>query len=282
MKLCVVNIVPVPDDHLAIARRNVENCCRRVLHGDTELAFRAPPTGLSLGPSGLEYHRNPYYEHLLSSAVIDTILAAEGEGFDAFVINCFDDPGLEQIRSLIEAPVFGLSGPAFAWASQLGGKFGALVPDMPGQVAYVTRQIERLGLASRLIANGVRAERRRFVDSFAEALADPAPMIARLRQQAAEMVDEGADVIVIACGGLGQICGNAGFHALHHRDMAIPVVNPLTTAVKTAEMAIAMRAGLGYPVPARTHAGTRLSAAERRAFRAAFHPASGCYREVGQ
>jgi len=270
MKLCVVNILPVPEDYLPISRDTVEKCCRAVLHADTELFFRAPRVGMSLGTDGLEYHRNPYYEHLLSGAVIDTIVEAESEGFDAFIINCFDDPGLKQVRSLVETPVFGLSEPTFTWAASLGAKMGALVPDMPGQVSYVTGQIERMGLGDRLIPNGVRAEPKRFVDSFAEALADTRPMIDRLSEQARTMVDEGADVIVIACGGLGQICGNAGFHALHHRGVRIPVVNPLTTAVKTAEMAVAMGRALGYDVPSRVHAGTRLSPAEQRDFRATF------------
>lgn len=270
MKICVANIVPVPGEYLAISRANVENCCRRVLNADTELVFRAPKVGMSLGPEGLEYHRNPYFEHLIAGAVVDMIVALDGEGFDAFVINCFDDPGLTQVRSLVETPIFGLVEPTFSWAAQLGAKFGALVPDMPGQVSYVTRQIEQLGLGHRLIANGVRAERKRFVDSFGEALTDTRPMVERLKAQAREMVDEGADVIVIACGGLGQICGNAGFHTLDHRGALIPVVNPLTTAVKTAEMAIAMSKALGYQIPSRVHAGTRLSPEDRERFRAAF------------
>ena len=244
MKICVVNIIPVPDEYLPVSRANVENCCRRVLHADTEIAFRAPKVGMSLGTDGLEYHRNPYYEFLIGGAVVDTIVAAEGEGFDAFVINCFDDPGLKQVRSLVETPVFGLS--------------------------YVTRQIEQLGLAHRLIANGVRAERKRFVDSFSEALSDTRPMIERLKDQSRAMVDEGADVIVIACGGLGQVCGNAGFHTLDYRGALIPVVNPLTTAVKTAEMAVGMGRGLGDQIPSRVHAGARLSPEERARFRAAF------------
>ena len=270
MRLCVVNIIPVPEEYLPASRANIEACCRRVLHPDTVLEFRAPSAGLMLGTDGLEYHRNPYYEHLIAGAVVDTIVKADGEGFDAFIINCFDDPGLKQARSLVETPVFGLVEPTFAWASQLGHKFGALVPDMPGQVAYVTRQIEQLGLGHRLIANGVRAERKRFVDSFGEALRDTRPMVERLAAQAREMVDEGADVIVIACGGLGQICGNAGFHTLEHRGALIPVVNPLTTAVKTAEMAVAMGKALGYQIPSRVHAGTRLSQEDRERFRAAF------------
>lgn len=270
IRLCVVNIIPVPDAYLPVSRANVEASCRRVLHPDTELDFRAPEAGLTLGPEGLEYHRNPYYEQLIAGAVVDTIVAAEAEGFDAFVINCFDDPGLRQARSLVETPIFGLVEPTFAWAAQLGAKFGALVPDMPGQVAYVTRQIEQIGMAHRLIPNGVRAERKRFVDSFGEALTDTRPMIERLQAQAREMVDEGADVVVIACGGLGQVCGNAGFHTLEHRGAVIPVVNPLTTAVKTAEMAVALGRGLGYQIPSRIHAGTRLSPDDRKRFRAAF------------
>jgi len=272
MKLCVVNIIPVPPDYLPVSRANVEVCCRRVLHTDTQLEFRAPEAGLTLGTDGLEYHRNRYYEHLIAGAVVDTIVKAESEGFDAFIINCFDDPGLRQVRSLVETPVFGLVEPTFAWVAQLGAKFGALVPDMPGQVSYVTRQIEQLGLGHRLITNGVRAERKRFVDSFGEALQDTRPMIERLAAQSREMVDEGADVIVVACGGLGQICGNAGFHTLEHRGARIPVVNPLTTAVKTAEMAVMMGKGLGYQMPSRVHAGTRLSPDDRARFKAAFLP----------
>jgi allantoin racemase len=271
MKICVVNIIPVPDEYLPGSVANIENCCRRVLNADTELAFRAPKVGLSLGIDGMEYHRNPYYEHLLSGTVVDTIVEADKEGFDAFVINCFDDPGLKQARSVVQTPVFGLVEPTFHWAMGLGAKFGALVPDMPGQVTYVTRQIEQLGLGHRLIASGVRAERKRFVDSFGEALTDTRPMIERLQAQSREMVDEGADFIVIACGGLGQVAGNAGWHTLEHRDALIPVVNPLTTAVKTAEMSVAMGQGLGYQIPSRVHAGTRLSPEDFQRFRGAFH-----------
>jgi hypothetical protein len=67
-------------------------------------------------------------------------------------------------------------------------------------------------------------------------------MIERLNVQSREMVDKGADFIVNACGGLGQVAGNAGWHTLEHRGALIP----LTTAVKTAEMSVAMGKGLGW------------------------------------
>jgi Asp/Glu/hydantoin racemase len=78
-------------------------------------------------------------------------------------------------------------------------------------------------------------------------------MIDRLTAQSRQLIDDGADVIVIACGGLGQVCGQQRFHALEHDNAVVPVVNPLTTAVKTAEMMVAMQRGLGTPFPSQVH-----------------------------
>jgi len=269
-RIGVINISPVPDAYLGHMQGVVEACCRRVLHPDTELAFRAPRRGPEVVPARLEDFRNPYFAHLVASEVIETIVRADAEGFDALVVNCFDDPGVKEARSFTRVPVFGLSEPTFHHACQLGAKFGALVPDMPGQVAFVQKQIDEMGLSGRCIVNGVRAERKPFTASYAEALQDPQAMVGRLAEQGRELLDDGADVIVIACGGLGQICGVAGFHTLEYRGATVPVVNPLTTAVKTAEMMVAMQRGIGTPIPSQAHAGRRLSGEELARIRAGF------------
>jgi allantoin racemase len=186
--------------------------------------------------------------------VIETIKAADREGFDALVVNCFDDPGVKEARALIDTPVFGLSEPTFHYACQLGEKIGALVPDMPGQVAFVRNQFEAAGLGSRLIANGVRAESKPFRESLAEALQNPQAMIDRLKQQSQELVDDGANVIVIACGGLGQFCGLLNFHAFEYKGAIVPVVSPLTVAVKTAETMVTLQRALGTTIPSYVHA----------------------------
>ncbi len=270
MEICIVNIVRVPEEYLDGSRQTIEACCRKVLNADTKLAFRVPNRGPWPRPENMEDHRNPYFCHLITHEVIETIARADVEGFDAIVVNCFDDPGVKEARSFARTPIFGLSEATFLYACLLGGRLGALVPDMPGQVAFVQKQIDDMGLSTRMIRNGVRAERKRFVESFPEALANPRTMVERLSLQACEMVDEGADVIVMACGGLGQICGVAGFHTLAHNGATIPVVNPLTTAVKTAEMAVAMRKALGTPIPSEAHAGKRLSPKDYVRYREGF------------
>ncbi len=269
-RICVINISPVSDAYLPHMQGVIEACCRRVLHPETQLDFRAPQRGPEVVPARLEDFRNPYFAHLVVGEVIETIVRADHEGFDALVVNCFDDPGVKEARSFAATSVFGLSEPTFHLACQLGAKFGALVPDMPGQVAFVQKQIDDMGLSSRCIVNGVRTEHKPFTESFAEALQNPKAMIARLADQGRELIDDGADVIVIACGGLGQICGVAGFHTLEHKGASVPVINPLTTAVKTAEMMVAMQRGIGTPVPSQARAGRRLSPEELARFRQSF------------
>lgn len=254
MKICVLNITPVPPEYLAASRATIEACCASVLAPGTELVLRAPRLGTVTLPQYLEDFRNPWFQHLVVHEVIRSVIEADREGFDAIVVNCFDDPGVKEARARVRTPVFGLAEATFHHACQLGARLGALVPDMPGQVAFVQRQIEAMGLASRLIPNGVRAERKRFTESFAEALRDPHAMIDRLQAQARELVDDGADVVVIACGGLGQVCGTQRWHLLEHKGAPVPVVNPLTTAVKTAEMMLGLQRALGTPIPSRVHA----------------------------
>lgn len=270
MRIAIVGISPIPEEYLAASAEAIEHACRGALAARTELALRVPQRGPVMQPQHLCDYRNPYFQHRVRDEVIRTIVAADREGFDAIVVNCFDDPGVVEARTLVSTPVFGLSEPTFHYACLLGHRLGALVPDMPGQVDFVRRQIEAMGLTSRLIERGVRAERKPFTDSFAEALNDPQPMIERLTAQGRELVDDGADVVVVACGGLGQVCAAAGFHTLEHRGATVPVVVPLVTAVKTAEAAVSLSRALGTPVPSRAHAGRQLTAGEIAGYRAGF------------
>lgn len=260
MKICVVGIAPIPEDYLENALQGMKQACAPSLHEATELFLRVPTKGPLVMPENLFDYRNNYFQHMVKHEVIETIIQADREGFDAIVVNCFDDPGVLEVQSVVSTPVFGLSQASFHFACQLGDKFGAIVPDMPGQVAFVQGQIDAMGLSHRCINRGVRSEPKVFTESFAEALAEPGAMIGRIESLGRELVSDGADVVVVACGGLGQICGQLNFHSLDINGASVPLVVPLPLAIKQAEMMVELSGAHKIPIPTRAHNARQLDA----------------------
>ena len=251
MRICIIGLTRMPDEHVAFMEDRLRSICGRVIAPDTEIHFRAPKGGPLVPMENMADYRNPYFCHLINSNVIECVAAADKEGFDAMVINCFDDPGMKEARAFSRSLVFGLSEPTFAYAAQLGPRLGGLVPNLPGQVAFVENQVRQFGLWDRFITNGVRADEGDTARDFTAAMADPSVMTGRLLRQAKQMVDEGAEAIVLACGGLGLLFETAGIYSLAYGNEQVAIVSPLTVAVKTAENSVTFQNSLGMPVLAR-------------------------------
>jgi Asp/Glu/hydantoin racemase len=200
---------------------------------------------------------------LLVHEVVKAVLAAEQEGFDAVIVNCYDDPGVREARAVASIPVFGICEPSLHFTCQLGRCFGALVPDLPGQVGYVTRQISDHGLAGRVLANVVRRESKPYVESQPESDQHPEAMAGRLRVEAEQFVRDGADVVLVACGGLGAVCDRVGLHHITVDGQRVPIVTPLPVALKHTEMMLDLQRVYGMPVPSRAQDGFCLSADDK-------------------
>ena len=67
-----------------------------------------------------------YEEALCVPATIDLIMKCERDGFDAAIIGCFGDPGLEAARELATIPVVGPCESSMLLAAGLGHKFSVL------------------------------------------------------------------------------------------------------------------------------------------------------------
>lgn len=75
------------------------------------------------GPVSIE---SAYEEALSVPATIELIMRCEREGFDAAIIGCFGDPGLEAARELTAMPVIGPCESSLLLAASLGHKFSVL------------------------------------------------------------------------------------------------------------------------------------------------------------
>jgi allantoin racemase len=188
----------------------------------TELVVLNP----SRGPASIE---SAYDEACAIVPTLECVVEAEREGYDAVVLACFSDPGLEAAREAVAVPVIGMEESALHVACMLGHRFTILTTRrqrVPAKIDHVAR----LGLSSRL------ASVRPLDMGVLEMDSHPDEAKARLvdvgRAAAAE---DGAEVIVLGCAGL------AGYGHELRRALGVAVVDPGPVALKTAELFLELR-----------------------------------------
>src|ERR1700749_4649136 len=99
-------------------------------------------------------HFHPLTEFRCAAQVIRLAVEAERNGYDAFVIGHFQEPGLLEIRGTIDIPVVGLGEANLLAALSMGGKLGLVTID-PVFISWHERQVMAHGLDQRVV--GVRA-----------------------------------------------------------------------------------------------------------------------------
>jgi len=165
---------------------------------------------------------------------VDSGITAAEQGYDAFVMGHFQEPGLLELKSALPIPVIGTGEATLHLAAQMGRRIGLVTLDdiyrdwhleqgdlygMPGRISHVA---------------GLNAEPSDFSAAFAGDGAAKDRMIAAFRKVAEPMVAGGADVIVPAgvLPGL-LIAGEHGLKVGH-----APVVNCAAVALMQAEMQV--------------------------------------------
>jgi allantoin racemase len=185
---------------------------------------------LPKGPNHLEYH---YYEHLVTHDLLDQIRRAEAEKFHAVVIGCFYDPGLREAREMVTIPVIGPAESTMLVACTLGHKFSILV----GRRKWVPKMEDNArlyGLRERL------ASIRPLGIRVSEMLAEQKKLKESTTREARAAVEEdGAEVIVMGC------TAESGFADELSRALGVPLLDPVVTSWKFAEMQADMYSSLG-------------------------------------
>jgi Asp/Glu/hydantoin racemase len=123
--------------------------------------------GLSEGRAIADQYR--YLEYLDTAEILDNGLAAERDGYDAFLIGNIFEPGLHALRELLSIPVLGLCEASVFLACLMGPSF-SVVNVNPKFARRVTENIASYGLSSRLVSiDRMQVERPAVFDrAFAE------------------------------------------------------------------------------------------------------------------
>jgi len=187
--------------------------------------LRIEQTLLKEGPSSIE---SVFEEMLAAPGVVAAALQAQAEGFDAVVVDCFGDPGMQAAREMLDIPVFGPGECSMHAAAMLGQRF-AIVTVVPGVVPMLTELAHRYGLAEKLSSI-------RVIDIPVLALhGDAGALQKAMGEQACKAVlEDGADAIVLGCTGfLG--CAEVVTAELAKAGLqGVPVIDPIPLTVNMA------------------------------------------------
>ena len=146
------------------------------------------------GPASIE---SMYEEYLSIPATVEQMMEVERQGYDAAILGCDGDPGLDAIREMVAMPVVGPGEAGFHAAAQLGYRF-SIVTITQSVINSMRRLVENAGLGGRLAS--VRA-----VDTPVLMLAhDRAETVRRVVDQGRKCLDEDcADTLILGCMSMG-------------------------------------------------------------------------------
>lgn len=181
------------------------------------------------GADAIESHTD---EIAAAAAVIEAIAVdrESADPADAYVIACFGDPGLDAAREVAEAPVVGIAEAAMHLATVSGRHFG-VVTTLSRTLGRAHDLVSRYGMERAcvsLAATGIPV--LDLEDTASEA-------VSVIERYGAEAAAAGADVIVLGCAGMADLCTELTAR------IGVPVVDGVAAAVGMASGMVRM--GLG-------------------------------------
>lgn len=222
MRICFLNPFGTPAYNQLIA-----DVLKPSLNTGTEIEIRS----LDVVPENIDYFAA---KHLVEVAVMKAAIAAERDGFDAFVIGCCYDPALTQCRELVDIPVIGPLEAALGNVRPFGHRF-AVVTDHHKAVTEIADRVRVYGQeANCKTVTSVGW----FIDDM---IRNPAAVAEDAYATSVRVMQEtGAETVIIAC---TIVSGCYETTAANNPSLrGASIIDPNIIAVKQAEMLAALNA----------------------------------------
>jgi allantoin racemase len=194
---------------------HLEQELSRIKRPDTVLTV----VGAERGPETIE---SAYDEAYAIPATLEWVKRANQEGYQAIVIACFSDPGLDAAREISTIPVIGIEEASLHFAAMLGARFTVITPRRE-RIPSRREHVHRRGLDYFL------ASVRSLDLSVAETDAEPEKTKRRVLEVARGAVEDGAEIIILGCAGM------VGYAQEIEAELRIKVIDPSAVALKLAE-----------------------------------------------
>ena len=211
---------------------NIAAAARRIAAPGTEIVALTS----SHGPASIE----GYYDEAMSLAGLLQAVR-EAEDYDAVIIACFDDTGLDALRCLTDKPVVGIGEAGYRMAAMLCNKF-SVVTTLARSVPALEHNLMRYGMDRQ--CQRVRSSE---VPVLELEYANPAAYKKIEDEIGRAIAEDRAEAIVLGCAGMADLAD-----AMSER-FGVPVLDGLACAVGLCESMV--RLGLrtsrlgGYAPP---------------------------------
>jgi allantoin racemase len=217
MKILVVN--PNTSESMT---KHIKKELDPIKRRDTELTVVCAETG----PETIE---SAYEEAFAIPPTLNWVKRANQQGYDAVVIACFSDPGLEAAKEISTIPVIGIGEATYHMAAMLGAKF-TIMTIRKEYIPAVREQVHKRGLDYYL------ASVKDLGLSVSETDAHPEKTKKRVLDFAKQAVEEdGAEVIILGCAGM------SGYAPEIEKKLGAKVLDPTAVALKIAEAMVDLK-----------------------------------------
>jgi allantoin racemase len=186
-----------------------------------------------------------YDEYLLVPHYLKKTIEAEKEGYNAVILSCGSDPGLDAAREAVCIPVIGPGDSSMHVCSLIGHRFCRLATHRSGR--------QRVNLRPYEVHNGLQkwVSVRDIGLTVIDVREKPEETYQGCLTQGRKAIEEDSvDAITYSCMSISFL----NFDEKLSKELGVPVVNPAKTAVRIAEMCIDFglnHSKISYPKPKR-------------------------------
>jgi allantoin racemase len=243
----IAYVIPGPIHRTALGAAEVTRREEKLASwADASTQVRVFP--VDAGPASIE---SMYEEYLSIPPTATLVSRLEQEGYDAAIVGCFGDPGLDGLREISDMLVAGPAGLSIALATTLGHRFSIVTV-----TASIVPALRRLTWESGAL--DALASIRYIETSVLDVNQQPGAALERMVEQGRIAVEQdGADALVLGCMSMGFL----DVAEQMSQELGVPVVNPSKAALKMTEATLSLglaHSRRAYHRPPKLAAGTKL------------------------
>lgn len=200
--------------------RGIDESAQAARFPATEIVTTQPRSG----PQSIETY---YDEYLAIPGILEEIILSNDE-YDAFVIACWGDPGIEAARELTRKPVIGIAEASMYVANMIAARWG-VVTTQHRSLDMIEKTIHKAGFSHRCVS--IRTTGLSVVETETARQAT----IAALEHVGRVAIEEDkVEALCLGCAGM------SGLDKELEQRLHLPVIDAVAAAVKMAEAMVGL------------------------------------------